>query len=69
MTTKIKSSDLGKMIEGLDIAALDGISIEGEIEVNLESGGVNPQIGAVLGQESAQIATHLANLSKLLGIK
>jgi len=69
MTTKIKLSDMGKMIEGLDIETLEGISIEGEIEFNLGSGGVNPQIGAIFGQESEQIANHLANLSNLLGIR
>ncbi|AKB29763.1 CO dehydrogenase/acetyl-CoA synthase subunit delta, corrinoid iron-sulfur subcomplex small subunit [Methanosarcina siciliae C2J] len=67
MTTKIKVSDLGKMTGGLNVETLEGISIEGEIEINLESDGVNPQLGAVIGQESSQIATHLANLSNLLG--
>lgn len=69
MATKMKISDLGKMFEGLDTEAFEGISIEGDIEFEPGSDGMNPQAASVLGQESAQIALHFANLANLLGIK
>jgi acetyl-CoA decarbonylase/synthase complex subunit delta len=69
MTTKIKFSELGRMFEGLDLEALEGISIEGDLEFNQGSCGIDPQVSGFFGQETAQVAAHLANLANLLGTR
>lgn len=63
---KIKLSDLGSLFGDLDIEALEGVKIEGDIELDL-GGMLNPQIAYSLGYEIAQIAVHLINISKILG--
>lgn len=69
MTTKIKFSELGRMFGNLDLESLEGISIEGDIEFNQGSCGIDPQVSVIFGQETAQIAAHLANLANLLGTR
>lgn len=68
MAKKIKLSQLGSLFEGMDVEALEGVTIEGDIELELDAmGGLNPQLAYMLGHEAAQIAQHLINISRLLG--
>jgi len=68
LAKKLKLSELGSMLSDLDVEALEGVHIEGDIELELDSmGGLNPQLSYMLGQETAQIAQHLINISRLLG--
>jgi len=55
MTKKIKLSELGNLIGG-DIEALEGIKIEGDVEIDLGQMGMNPQMAYALGHETAQLA-------------
>lgn len=63
---KIKLSELGELFQGLDIEALEGVKIEGDIEIDL-GGGLSPQLAYALGQEAAKIAVSLINISRILG--
>lgn len=68
MSKKIKLSDLGSMFKDMDVESLEGVTIEGDIELELDAlGGLNPQLSYMLGQETAQIAHHLINISRILG--
>lgn len=68
MTKKIKLSNLTDMFKGMDVEALEGVTIEGDIELDLSGGGVfDPTLAYSLGHEAAQIAVHLVNISRLLG--
>jgi len=66
MTKKIKLSELGSLLGG-DIQALEGVKIEGDIEIDLGQMGLNPQMAYALGHETAQMAMHLMNISRILG--
>ncbi len=67
MTKKIKLSELGSLFGGLDIEALEGVRIEGDVELDLGQMGLNPQMAYALGHETAQMAFHLMNISRILG--
>ncbi len=68
MSKKIKLSELGSLFNDMDVEALEGVTIEGDIDLEMDaSGGLNPQLAYVLGHETAQIAQHLINISRLLG--
>ncbi len=67
MTKKIKLSELGSLFGGLDIEALEGVRIEGDVELDLGQMGLNPKMAYALGYETAQIAVHLMNISRILG--
>ena len=68
MTKKIKLSNLTDMFKGMDVEALEGVTIEGDIELDLSGSGVfDPTLAYSLGHEAAQIAVHLVNISRLLG--
>ncbi len=67
MTKKIKLSELGSLFGGLEIEALEGVRIEGDVELDLEQMGLNPQMAYAVGYETAQIAFHLMNISRILG--
>lgn len=67
MTKKIKLSELGNLFGGLDIEALEGVKIEGDVEIDLGQMGLSPQMAYALGHETAQIALHLMNISRILG--
>ncbi|MDO8727756.1 MAG: CO dehydrogenase/acetyl-CoA synthase subunit delta [Candidatus Methanoperedens sp.] len=67
MTKKIKLSELGSLFGGLDIEALEGVKIEGDVELDLGQMGLNPQMAYALGHETAQMAFHLMNISRILG--
>lgn len=67
MTKKIKLSELGSLFGGHDIEALEGVRIEGDVELDLGQMGLNPQMAYALGHETAQMAFHLMNISRILG--
>ena len=63
--------ELLQLLEEYDILELEGVSIEGDIELDLDDvsgGGVDSQVLGYLGQEIAQAALHLMNASKVMGI-
>ena len=63
--------ELLQLLEEYDVLELEGVSIEGDIELDLDDfsgGGVNPQVLGYLGQEIAQAALHLINASQVMGI-
>ncbi len=52
----------------MNIESLDGVTIEGDIELNITgSGGLNPALAYALGQEISQISLHMANIGRILG--
>ena len=67
MTKKIKLSELGNLFGGLDVQALEGVKIEGDVEIDLGQMGMNPQMAYALGHETSQLALHLMNISRILG--
>lgn len=67
MTKKIKLSELGSLFGDLDVKALEGVKIEGDVELDLGQVGLNPQMAYALGHETTQIALHLMNISRILG--
>ena len=68
MAKKIKLSNLTDMFKDMDVEALEGVTIEGDIELDLSGGGgLDPALAYSLGHEAAQIAVHIANISRLLG--
>ena len=67
MTKKLKLSELGSLFGDLDVEALEGVQIEGDIELDLGQAGLNPQMAYALGHETTQIAVHLMNISRMLG--
>ncbi|MCG7853774.1 MAG: CO dehydrogenase/acetyl-CoA synthase subunit delta, partial [Methanosarcinaceae archaeon] len=68
MAKKIKLSNLTDMFKDMDVEALEGVTIEGDIELDLGGvGGLDPALAYSLGHEAAQIAVHIANISRLLG--
>ena len=68
MTKKIKMSEITDMFKDLgDVEALEGVTIEGDIELDTSGGGgLNPDLAYALGHETAQISVHLANISRML---
>ncbi|MCD4798551.1 MAG: CO dehydrogenase/acetyl-CoA synthase subunit delta [Methanosarcinales archaeon] len=68
MAKKIKLSELGSLFNDMDVESLEGVTIEGDIELEMDAGGgLDPQLAYMLGHETAQIARHLINISRLLG--
>ncbi|HJH30214.1 MAG TPA: CO dehydrogenase/acetyl-CoA synthase subunit delta [Methanosarcinaceae archaeon] len=69
MTKKIKLSEITDMFKDMgDVEALEGVTIEGDIELDISGGGgLNPALAYALGHETAQISLHLANISRMLG--
>ncbi|MFQ6120285.1 MAG: acetyl-CoA synthase subunit delta, partial [Methanosarcinales archaeon] len=70
MAKSIKLSELKELIEGIQIEALEGVVIEGDIEIEISregQSGLDPTIAYLISQESAQAATHLMNIARILG--
>ncbi len=61
---KITLSEIGELLKGIEVEALEGVKIEGDIEIEL---GHASGLAYALGQETAQIALHLLNIARLLG--
>ena len=68
MTKKMKLSQLSDMLQDLDVESLEGVTIEGDVELNISGGGgLNPALAYALGQEISQISLHMANIGRMLG--
>ncbi len=70
MAKKVKLSEMTDMFKGMDILSLEGVTIEGDIEIDLSGlgGGFDPMLAAILGQESAILAQHFARLAGMFGV-
>ena len=59
MAKKVKLSEMTDMFKGMEILSLEGVKIEGDIEIDLSGllggGGFDPMLAAILGQESAML--------------
>ncbi|UEC43616.1 MAG: hypothetical protein METHAR1v1_1560009 [Methanothrix sp.] len=62
-------SDMNKLLSEGEVRSLEGLSIEGDIEIELDVGGpgLGPILMAGFGQEIVKTATQLLNVSKALG--
>lgn len=68
MSNKMKLSGLTDLLKDLDVESLEGVSIEGDIELDISGGGgLNPAMAYALGHEAAQISMHVANIARMLG--
>jgi len=68
MAKKIKLSELTDLFKDMDVEVLEGVTIEGDIELDIDGGGgLDPGLAYALGHETAQIAAHFANISRMLG--
>jgi len=57
MTQKMKLTQLTEMLQELNIESLEGVTIEGDIELNITGGGgLNPALAYALGSEISQIS-------------
>jgi acetyl-CoA decarbonylase/synthase complex subunit delta len=67
MAKKIKLSELGSLFDDMDVESLEGVTIEGDIELEMDGGGgLDPQLAYMLGNETARIAQHLINISQFM---
>lgn len=66
---KIKLSDLNKQLADMGVKSLEGIKIEGDIELEIETGagGVGPLFAYYFGEEVAKVAVQLVNMAKGFG--
>lgn len=68
MTNKMKLKELSDMLQDLNVESLEGVTIEGDIELNISGGGgLNPALAYALGNEISQISLHMANIGRMLG--
>ena len=65
----VKLSNLNSLLSEGKITSLEGLSLEGDIEIEVDVGGadVGPILMVGFGQELARMATQLLNFSKSLG--
>ncbi|HET8687708.1 MAG TPA: acetyl-CoA synthase subunit delta, partial [Methanosarcina sp.] len=70
MANKKKLSELSDMFKDVEILSLEGVTIEGDIEIDLSGlgGGFDPMLAAILGQENAVLAQHFARLAGVFGV-
>lgn len=65
---KTKSNKKNDLFKDFDIQALEGVTIEGDIILDIANGGgLNPAFAYALGQEFAQLGIHMNNISRMLG--
>ncbi|MCX8206253.1 MAG: CO dehydrogenase/acetyl-CoA synthase subunit delta [Methanothrix sp.] len=66
---KIKLSDLNKTLAQYGVEAIEGVSIEGDIEIEIDTGaaGIGPLFAYYFGQEIAQIAVQLVKFARSMG--
>ena len=69
MAEKISLSDLNKTLSEMNVQSLEGVTIEGDVEIELDTGagGVGPLFAYYFGQEAAKIALQLINFAKAVG--
>src|SRR5659263_424946 len=72
MAKKVKLSEMTDMFKGMEILSLEGVKIEGDIEIDLSGlmggGGFDPMLAAILGQESAMLAQHFGRIAGMFGV-
>lgn len=72
MAKKVKLSEMTDMFKGMEILSLEGVKIEGDIEIDLSGllggGGFDPMLAAILGQESAMLAQHFSRIAGMFGV-
>lgn len=66
---KVNLSDLNKQLADMDVKSLEGVTIEGDIELEIDAGagGVGPLFTYYFGQEVAKVAVQLVNMAKAFG--
>ncbi|MCX6675280.1 MAG: CO dehydrogenase/acetyl-CoA synthase subunit delta [Methanothrix sp.] len=69
MAEKISLSDLNKTLSEMNVQSLEGVTIEGDVEIELDTGagGVGPLFAYYFGQEAAKIALQLISFAKAVG--
>ncbi|MBN2110897.1 MAG: CO dehydrogenase/acetyl-CoA synthase subunit delta [Methanosarcinaceae archaeon] len=68
MTKKMKLSQLSNMLQDLDVESMEGVTIEGDIELNITGGGgLDPALAYALGHEISHVSLHMANIARMLG--
>ena len=67
MAEKMKITDLNKFLAEHKVEALEGVTIEGDIELEIEAGGGLGLFAYYFGEETAKIAAQLVNLAKAFG--
>jgi acetyl-CoA decarbonylase/synthase complex subunit delta len=69
MAEKITLSDLNKTLAEMNVQSLEGLTIEGDVEIEIDAGagGVGPLFAYYFGQEAAKIAMQLMNFAKAVG--
>ena len=65
----VKLGDLNRFLSEREIRSIEGFSIEGDIEIEVDAGGMDavPILAASFGSEIVKTATQLLNFSKALG--
>ncbi len=69
MGEKLSISDLNKTLAEMDVKSLEGVTIEGDIELEIDAGagGVGPLFAYYFGEEVAKVAVQLVNMAKAFG--
>jgi acetyl-CoA decarbonylase/synthase complex subunit delta len=67
MANKINLADINKKLAELNVDSLEGVTIEGDIEIEIETGGGMGLFAYYFGQEAAQLAAQLIKISKAFG--
>ncbi|MCR3883607.1 MAG: CO dehydrogenase/acetyl-CoA synthase subunit delta [Methanothrix sp.] len=69
MGEKINISDLNKQLAEMDVKSLEGVTIEGDIELEIDAGaaGAGPLFAYYFGEEVAKVAVQLVNMAKAFG--
>lgn len=69
MAEKITLSDLNKTLSEMNVQSLEGIKIEGDVEIEIDTGagGAGPLFAYYFGQEAAKIAMQLMSFAKSVG--
>jgi acetyl-CoA decarbonylase/synthase complex subunit delta len=69
MAEKVTLADLNKTLSEMNVQSLEGIKIEGDVEIEIEAGagGVGPLFAYYFGQEAAKIAMQLMSFAKAVG--
>jgi len=70
MTKKIKLSEITDIIKDAQILSLEGVNIEGDVDLDLGGlgSGFDPMLSAALGQECAILAQQLSGLNSVFSV-
>lgn len=69
MAEKVTLTDLNKTLSELNVQSLEGVKIEGDVEIEIDAGagGVGPLFAYYFGQQAAEIAMQLIKFAKAVG--